>query len=110
MDPRLELIAADITFGESPRWHDGLIWLCDWIDGEVRSIDVAGTNLTVHAHVTGFPICIDWALAGTLIIVDGSAKRLLRSSHGGMERSSTSRFCRIGHGTRSPRIPRAAFT
>jgi sugar lactone lactonase YvrE len=78
MMPTPELILNDIAFGESPRWHQGRIWFCDWVDGDVVSVEREGSDRTTHAHTDGFPICIDWDLDGNLLIVDGSSRQLLR--------------------------------
>lgn len=81
----LELIVDTIGFGESPRWHEGRIWFCDWIDGDVRSADPNGGDVVTHAHVDGFPVCIDWDHEGQLLVVNGSAKELSRLTDSGLE-------------------------
>ncbi len=45
--------------GESPRWHDGRFWMCDWRAGEVLVFDADG-NREVAARVDGLPFSIDW--------------------------------------------------
>ena len=30
--------------GESPRWHDGRFWMCDWMAGEVLAFDADGSS------------------------------------------------------------------
>jgi sugar lactone lactonase YvrE len=30
-----EVFATGIQMGESPRWHDGRFWMCDWLAGEI---------------------------------------------------------------------------
>ena len=45
--------------GESPRWHDGRFWMCDWRAGEVLAFD-ADANREVMARVEGLPFSIDW--------------------------------------------------
>jgi sugar lactone lactonase YvrE len=61
------LFATGIQMGESPRWHDGRFWMCDWIAGEVLVFD-AGGNRSVVARVEGLPFSIDWLPDGRLLI------------------------------------------
>ncbi len=49
-----EMFAAGIQMGESPRWHDGRFWMCDWLAGEVLVFD-ADANREVVARVDGMP-------------------------------------------------------
>ena len=62
-----ELFATGIDMGESPRWHDGRFWMCDWIAGEVLAFDVDG-HRDVVARVEGLPFSIDWLPDGQLLI------------------------------------------
>ena len=82
---RVELvpIVDDIGLGESPRWHQGRVWYCDWLDRTVISVDPDGGDRIVHARLDGFPICIDSDLDGQLLIVDGAQRQVLR---GGVDR------------------------
>jgi sugar lactone lactonase YvrE len=61
-----ELFAAGIRMGESPRWHDGKFWMCDWLAGEVLAFDADGTRHVV-ARVDGLPVSIDWLPDGRLL-------------------------------------------
>jgi sugar lactone lactonase YvrE len=61
-----ELFATGIQMGESPRWHDGRLWMCDWIAGEVLVFDADG-NREVVARVDGLPFSIDWLPDGRLL-------------------------------------------
>ncbi|MQA89339.1 MAG: SMP-30/gluconolactonase/LRE family protein [Gemmatimonas sp.] len=61
-----ELFATGIQMGESPRWHDGQFWMCDWMAGEVLVFDAAG-NREVAARVDGLPFSIDWLPDGRLV-------------------------------------------
>jgi sugar lactone lactonase YvrE len=61
-----ELFATEIEMGESPRWHDGRFWMCDWIAGEVLVFDADG-NREVAAKVDGLPFSIDWLPDGRLV-------------------------------------------
>ena len=62
-----ELFATGIQMGESPRWHDGRFWMCDWIAGEVLAFDADG-NREVVTRVMGLPFSIDWLPDGQLLI------------------------------------------
>ena len=85
MKPEPELIVDGLGLGESPRWHGGRIWYCDWIDGDVVSVAPDGSERQVHAHLDGFPICIDWDPADRLLVVDGAGRRLLRMVDGRLD-------------------------
>jgi sugar lactone lactonase YvrE len=52
--------------GESPRWHDGRLWLCDWVAGEVLAFAADGAR-EVMARVEGLPFSIDWLPDGRLV-------------------------------------------
>ena len=61
-----ELFASGIQMGESPRWHDGRFWMCDWLAGEILTFDPEGTR-EVMGRVDGLPFSIDWLPDGRLI-------------------------------------------
>ncbi|MGO9457381.1 MAG: SMP-30/gluconolactonase/LRE family protein [Acidimicrobiales bacterium] len=61
-----ELFATGIQMGESPRWHDGRFWMCDWLAGEVLVFD-GDANRHVMARVDGLPFSIDWLPDGQLV-------------------------------------------
>jgi len=63
-----EVFATGIQMGESPRWHDGRFWMCDWVAGEVLVFD-ADANREVVARVGGMPFSIDW-------LPDGSSRQV----------------------------------
>ena len=62
-----ELFAAGIQMGESPRWHDGRFWMCDWLAGEVLVFDADGEREVV-TRVAGLPFSIDWLPGGELVL------------------------------------------
>jgi len=47
-----ETFATGIQMGESPKWHDGRFWMCDWLAGEVLVLD-ADAKRQVVARVDG---------------------------------------------------------
>ena len=61
-----EVFATGIQMGESPRWHDGRFWMCDWRAGEVLVFDADGSRQVV-ARVGGLPFSIDWLPDGRLV-------------------------------------------
>jgi sugar lactone lactonase YvrE len=62
-----EIFAGGIQMGESPRWHDGRFWMCDWLAGEVLSFSADGSR-RVEARVEGLPFSIDWLPDGRLVV------------------------------------------
>ena len=75
---KANLIAERLAFGESPRWHDGRLWVCNWGTGEIVAVDADGNSeiaLTVPAVL---PYSIDWLPDGRLLIVSGRDGLLLR--------------------------------
>jgi len=92
-EPRTLL--TGIILGESPRWHDGRLWFCDWGAHEIRAValdDARGAGgvtgvkvggVAVMARVAAFPFCIDWAPDGRLLVVAGSDHALLRAAEPG---------------------------
>lgn len=63
----VEIFATGIGMGESPRWHEGALWLCDWMAGEVLRFDAEGEREVV-ARVEGMPFSIDWLPDGRLVV------------------------------------------
>jgi sugar lactone lactonase YvrE len=83
------IVLENLVFGESPRWHDGRLWLCDWGAHEILAVDLDGTRERV-ADVPAFPFSIDWLPDGRLVVVadgalfveeDGAMMPLLDLSH-----------------------------
>jgi sugar lactone lactonase YvrE len=70
------ILLTGLTFGESPRWHEGRLWLCDWAQGEIIAVDRDGKS-EVMARVPTFPFCIDPLPDGRLLVVAGGDARIL---------------------------------
>ena len=71
------VLLADLAFPESPRWHDGRLWVSDWGANEVIAVDLVGQSEVV-ARVESFPMCIDHLPDGRLLVVSSADRRLLR--------------------------------
>jgi sugar lactone lactonase YvrE len=72
-----EVLMSGIVFGESPRWHDGRLWFCDWGAEELIAVDLDGASELI-TEVHSFPFSIDWLPDGRLVIVSARDQRLLR--------------------------------
>src|SRR3954468_11498212 len=62
-----EVFATGIQMGESPRWHDGRFWMCDWLAGEGLVFEAPGTPQGV-ARREALPFSMDWLPDGQLLI------------------------------------------
>jgi len=78
----VKTLMTGIGLGESPRWHDGRLWFCDWVAQEIIACAPDGTNEVV-ANVSSFPFSIDWQPDGQLLVIAGSDRRLLRATPDG---------------------------
>ena len=70
-----QTFATGIAMGESPRWHGGRFWMCDWLAGEILAFDDAGARETV-ARVDGLPFSIDWLPDGRLLVSTSDGVRV----------------------------------
>jgi sugar lactone lactonase YvrE len=71
---------------ESPRWHDGRLWVADWTAGLIRAIDAAGRAEIMVEHES-LPLCFDFLPGlpanGGLLLTSSSERALLRLSGDG---------------------------
>lgn len=74
---QLEVVAEGFMLPESPRWHDGRLWMADIIGRRVGSIDGDGTFVS-SAEVPNRPSGLGWDPKGRLLIVSQLDARLLR--------------------------------
>ena len=77
----LQVRQAHLAFPESPRWHDGRLWVSDWGASEVIALDLAGRSEVV-AHVPSL-MCIDHLPDGRLLTVSSANRALLRQEPDG---------------------------
>jgi sugar lactone lactonase YvrE len=75
-------LMTGIGLGESPRWHDGRLWFSDWMAGTVTAVDLKGES-EVMARAPSMPLCFDWLPDGTLLVVSGGDRLLLRQEADG---------------------------
>ena len=55
--PQPRVLMDGLAFGESPRWHDGRLWFCNWGKQEVIAVDGEG-------HVGVFGVSNDEGAVG----------------------------------------------
>ncbi|MET7338207.1 SMP-30/gluconolactonase/LRE family protein [Nonomuraea sp. NPDC005650] len=76
-----EILLSGLGIPESPRWHEGRLWFCNWIDREIVAVDLDGKPEV--ASVRG-PVpmgySIDWLPDGRLLV---TGDRLRRQEPGG---------------------------
>lgn len=74
-----QLLISGLAFGESPRWHEGRLWVSDWGAQEIIAIDLQGNReVMAQVHFPSFPMCIDWLPDGRLLIISAREGLLLR--------------------------------
>jgi len=76
-------LLTGLGIGESPRWHEGRLWFCNWGMQEVVAVDLDGNREVMAKVPTSIPFCIDWLPDGRLLIVSGQERLLLRQEADG---------------------------
>jgi len=64
------VLLSDLAFPESPRWHDGRVFVSDWGAGLIWAVTPEGEGEVV-ARGSAFPLCFDFLPDGRLVLVDG---------------------------------------
>jgi sugar lactone lactonase YvrE len=80
-DRKLETLVGGGAFFESPRWHDGRLWVSDYWRYQVVAIAPDGTAETI-VQVSGSPSGLGWLPDGTLLVVPMLDRKLLRVQDG----------------------------
>src|SRR5215217_835052 len=70
-------LLTGLALGESPRWHDGRLWLSDWGTHELIAVDPHGAT-EVILQVPSTPSCFAWLPDGRLLVVSGRDGLVLR--------------------------------
>ena len=74
----VQTLLTGLGLGESPRWHEGRLWFCNWGMQEVVAVDLDGAREVMARVPTAIPFSIDWLPDGRLLIVSGQERLLLR--------------------------------
>jgi sugar lactone lactonase YvrE len=72
---RPDTLLTGLVVGESPRWHAGRLWFCNWGAQEVLAVDLDGkTEVVAHSDtIAGYSI--DWLSDGRMLL---TGENLLR--------------------------------
>ena len=76
--PEPEILLSGLGIPESPRWHEGRLWFCNWIDRQVMAVDLEGTAEVMlvrdpASHSMGWSI--DWLPDGRLLTTGAKLER-----------------------------------
>lgn len=77
-------LADGFAMGESPRWHNGQLWLSDWGAQEIVTLDLDGQRAATLAVPFPLPFCFDWHTDGSLLVVAGRHAGLMKQSAAGV--------------------------
>ena len=81
--PEPHVLLTGLGIGESPRWHDGRLWLANWGTGEVLAVDRPGRAEVTARVRTTIPYSLDWLPDGRMLVVSGQEALLLRQEPDG---------------------------
>ena len=79
----METLLTGLGFGESPRWHEGRLWFCNWGKQEIVAVEPKGQSEVMARVTTSLPFSIDWLPDGRLLVVAGRERLLLRGEPDG---------------------------
>jgi sugar lactone lactonase YvrE len=76
--PEPKVLLNGLGIPESPRWHQGRLWFCNWIDRQVVTADLDGRTEVVltrdpASHSMGYSI--DWLPDGRLLTTGDKVRR-----------------------------------
>jgi sugar lactone lactonase YvrE len=81
--PNVRTLLTGLVVGESPRWHQGRLWLANWGAGEIIAVDPEGQSEVIARIHTEAQFSLDWLPDGRLLVVSGAESRLLRQESDG---------------------------
>jgi len=73
-----KVLLSGLGFPESPRWHEGRLWFCNWIDRQVVAVDLDGKpEVMVTRDPASYPMgySIDWLPDGRLLMTGDKLRR-----------------------------------
>ena len=74
--PELKVLLDGLGIPESPRWHEGRLWFCNWIDQQVVAVGLDGTPEVMPAKgYRPMGYSIDWLTDGRLLVTGDKLRR-----------------------------------
>src|SRR6516164_3574973 len=77
--PELKILLSGLGIPESPRWHEGRLWFCNWIDRQVVAVGLDGQpEVMLTRDPDSYPMgySIDWLPDGRLLVTGDQLRRL----------------------------------
>ena len=76
--PEPRIVLSGLGIPESPRWHEGRLWFCNWIDRQVMAVDLDGQAEVMltrdpASHPMGYSI--GWLPDGRLLTTGAKLER-----------------------------------
>ena len=76
--PEPKVLLTDLGIPESPRWHEGRLWFCNWLERQVVAVSLEGkaevmTTRDPGSHPMGYSI--DWLPDGRLLVTGDMLRR-----------------------------------
>ena len=73
-----KVLLSGLGIPESPRWHEGRLWFCNWIDRQVVAAGLDGRAEVMatrdpESHPMGYSI--DWLPDGRLLVTGDKLRR-----------------------------------
>ncbi len=77
-------VAGGFSYLESPRWHQGALWVSDFYTHRVLAVDVASGTAATIVEVEQQPSGLGWMPDGSLLIASMLDCRILRFADGAL--------------------------
>jgi sugar lactone lactonase YvrE len=74
--PEPKVLLSGLGIPESPRWHEGRLWFCNWIDRQVVAVGLDGRReVTPVRGDRSMGYSIDWLPDGRLLVTGDQLRR-----------------------------------